>query len=647
VPTAYAVDTNIAQGKSAAQSSTYTSAAASKAVDGNTNNSWSGGSISATEDNTGEKSWWQVDLGSVSNISSVKIFNRTGDGSSAKNKLKNYYVIVSSVPFPAGNVDPTSITGYEWRQFNSAVAEHPTTFNLSSVTGRYVRVQLNTDNVILNMSEVEVWGTSSTPPPAESFPATSPNALTTGYQDLEYGMFISYGMPTFYGTGSGATNVSIEQCTAYTNGVCGAAQASSWAPTGSNTSADTDQWIQLAKDSEMNYAILTVHHNQGFLLWDSAHTSFDVGNATGTDDVVASFVTSAKNENMPFGFYLNAGIDIHHWGWDTNRKMTDSAYEAYFEDIIEELLVTYPDTGFLWFDQPQQHPNIGALYDHIKSINPNVVVIHNAGLGANSIATDKYDVADWETIHFGDDRLITGNRDYSANTTISGTNYHIPKGGIGTMITDWFWWGNNVSRPADELEAHYNHVVVNKSSNLLVSVAPNQTGQIPSAQVNAIGEATTNLFGTPPSGNNVAQGKSATQSSSPYGVATAEKAVDGNTNGTYVGGSTSNSVSITGNNTNAWWQVDLGSVENNISIVEVWNRVGGTGTSNFYVFVSDVPFTSTNLNTTLAQTGVSSYYTSSTAGRPTSVNVGRSGRYVRVQLAGTGAIAVGEVKVFD
>jgi hypothetical protein len=68
-------------------------------------------------------------------------------------------------------------------------------------------------------------------------------------------------------------------------------------------------------------------------------------------------------------------------------------------------------------------------------------------------------------------------------------------------------------------------------------------------------------------------------------------------------------------------------------------------TTNFYVFVSDNPFNSTDLNTTLNQPGVSNYYVPGYSGTPGTVNANRTGRYVRVQLAGSNYLVLGEVKV--
>jgi RHS repeat-associated protein len=99
---------------------------------------------------------------------------------------------------------------------------------------------------------------------------------------------------------------------------------------------------------------------------------------------------------------------------------------------------------------------------------------------------------------------------------------------------------------------------------------------------------------------------------------------------------------------NSWWQVDLQSVQN-ISSITVWGRTDCCPgmTSNFYVFVSDNPFTSYDLNTTLNQAGVSNFYVPGYSGTPGSINVNRTGRYVRVQLAGTDYLVLGEVQVWS
>ena|GEM_PF-1440301 len=142
---------------------------------------------------------------------------------------------------------------------------------------------------------------------------------------------------------------------------------------------------------------------------------------------------------------------------------------------------------------------------------------------------------------------------------------------------------------------------------------------------------------------NLALGKTATQVST-NNSGDPSRAVDGDTNGTFSG----NSVTQTTNVMNAWWEVDLGAVEN-IGIINVHNRTGGTADrlSNFYVLVSDNAFASTNLNDVLAQSGVSAYFFTDYPDPNIGFTVNRTGQYVRIQLAGQNVLNIAEVEVIE
>jgi hypothetical protein len=150
-----------------------------------------------------------------------------------------------------------------------------------------------------------------------------------------------------------------------------------------------------------------------------------------------------------------------------------------------------------------------------------------------------------------------------------------------------------------------------------------------------------------PSGTtNIAQGKTATQSSTLSNTynPTASKAVDGSSDGAFNDGS----VTHTNADTNAWWQVDTGT-DPTIASIDVFNRTDACCTSrlsDYYVLVSDTPFTSTNLTTTLAQSGVWSSHQTTQAASPTRITVNHTGRYVRIQLNGTNNLSLAEVKVW-
>lgn len=144
---------NIALGQPSSQASTNYDAVSSRAVDGNTNGDWRAGSLTESA-NTGPNDWWQVDLGRLSRIDRVQLWNRTD---CCSERLSNFMVFVS----------PNDMTGRTLDQLRSdpAVTSRQVggTRALPNIgipvggLGRYVRVQL-VGNGVLSLAEVEVFG---------------------------------------------------------------------------------------------------------------------------------------------------------------------------------------------------------------------------------------------------------------------------------------------------------------------------------------------------------------------------------------------------------------------------------------------------------------------------------------------------------
>ncbi|HEX8745693.1 MAG TPA: discoidin domain-containing protein, partial [Pyrinomonadaceae bacterium] len=194
------------------------------------------------------------------------------------------------------------------------------------------------------------------------------------------------------------------------------------------------------------------------------------------------------------------------------------------------------------------------------------------------------------------------------------------------------WTSYYVAGPVDQISLPVNDAA------RYVKVQLVGTGYLALAEVQAMG------FGSPTLAN-IASGKPVTQSSTlaynPPGDAF--RAVDGKTDGNYANGS----VTHTNSENQPWWQVDLGASQP-LSSIKLWNRTDccSERLSNFYVLVSDAPFTSSDLQTTLKQPGVWSYYTAGNAGAVATLPVNRTGRYVRVQLNGTGVLSLAEAEVW-
>ncbi len=146
--------------------------------------------------------------------------------------------------------------------------------------------------------------------------------------------------------------------------------------------------------------------------------------------------------------------------------------------------------------------------------------------------------------------------------------------------------------------------------------------------------------------SNLALGKTATQSSTlpGYPAPAPSAAVDGNTDGDFL----YESVTATNLDTNAWWQVDLGSSATVGSVV-VWNRTDccSSRLGDYWVFISDTPFLAADTPLTLQNRAGTFGSHQTTAPNPsTIIAAGAQGRYVRIQLTGANYLSLAEVQVF-
>ena len=133
---------NIAWKKQATQSSTAYGGNANRALDGNTNSSYSQNSVTHT--NFEKQAWWQVDLGRSEQVGLVRLFNR-GDGELAK-RLSNFDVILYDEKRQEVS-----------KHFVKQLTSNQLDVQFNGKIGRYVRVQLRHEQQALSLAEVEVF----------------------------------------------------------------------------------------------------------------------------------------------------------------------------------------------------------------------------------------------------------------------------------------------------------------------------------------------------------------------------------------------------------------------------------------------------------------------------------------------------------
>ncbi|MFK8183994.1 MAG: PKD domain-containing protein [Phormidesmis sp.] len=141
-------DGNLAFGKATFQSSTPAGALASRAVDGNTDSTFTNGSVTATA--VEDKAFWEIDIGAIYNLSSVQILV-------GNQPLSNYYVLASAAEFSGGNLSAVLEAPNVWRYNNSTQVEDIDTVGINAA-GRYLRIQLAELGAV-SLAEVKIFGT--------------------------------------------------------------------------------------------------------------------------------------------------------------------------------------------------------------------------------------------------------------------------------------------------------------------------------------------------------------------------------------------------------------------------------------------------------------------------------------------------------
>ena len=136
---------NIALGGTAAQSSTDYSGAASRAIDGNTNGAWSGGSVTHTAAEDG--AWWTLNFGSEYSIDEIIIYNRTD--ACCMDRLSDFVVYM-------WNASGTRTL----RRYITTTPNPSVTIDAGGVLGNSMRIKSNLTATALSLAEVEVYGSS-------------------------------------------------------------------------------------------------------------------------------------------------------------------------------------------------------------------------------------------------------------------------------------------------------------------------------------------------------------------------------------------------------------------------------------------------------------------------------------------------------
>ncbi len=155
---------------------------------------------------------------------------------------------------------------------------------------------------------------------------------------------------------------------------------------------DADLIAKTAKEAGMKYIVITSKHHEGFCLWDSEYTDFDVASTPFAGrDILRELSDACKKYDLKFCTYYSI-IDWHHpsqernidgddhWGkWGTIRMKSGKkeAYIKYMKNQIRELIENY-DTEMMWFDGDWVYwwdmASGEDLYQYIRELKPEIII---------------------------------------------------------------------------------------------------------------------------------------------------------------------------------------------------------------------------------------------------------------------------------
>jgi alpha-L-fucosidase len=313
----------------------------------------------------------------------------------------------------------------------------------------------------LSINRLSAQSADSASPASEpSWPKADPAAVAR-WQALRFGMFIHWGPVSLTAREISWSRGQETPVDVYDN------LYQQFNPTNFNAR----QWVAVAKAAGMKYIVLTTKHHDGFCLWHTQQTGYNIMNSPFHRDVVKELAAACKKQGIAFGTYYSV-CDWHHPdfpltspGGNTKREKSDiDSYNRYLLAQITELITFYGPLITLWNDVPQEFKGRGANTIKLaRSLQPDILVNDRTGDGGD------YDTPE---------QVIGGfqmNRPWESCMTIS-------KSG------QWAWGG--AQDGVKPLAACLEMIIrcAGGDGNVLLNVGPRPDGVIDPEQVNRLKE---------------------------------------------------------------------------------------------------------------------------------------------------------------
>jgi len=298
---------------------------------------------------------------------------------------------------------------------------------------------------------------------------TSQTALKH-WQEMRFGMFIHWGPVSLTGHEIGWSRGKQTPIAEYDN------LYKEFNPTKFNA----DEWVSVAKAAGMKYIVLTTKHHDGFCLWDTKFTDYNIMNSPFHRDVTKELADACRKQGIMFCAYHSI-CDWYHPdyplgspGGKTKKPNPDmDRYNAYLKNQLAELLKNYGPLGVLWFDgdweQPWTIERGTDLYAYLRKLQPTLIInnrISKARAGMAGTSAAGQFAGDYDT----------------PEQRIGGFQMNRPWETCMTICRQWSWKPDDTMKSLEQC-LHTLIRTVAGDGNLLFNVGPTPTGEIEPRQI--------------------------------------------------------------------------------------------------------------------------------------------------------------------
>ena len=244
---------------------------------------------------------------------------------------------------------------------------------------------------------------------------------------------------------------------------------------------DAREWVRMAKDAGVRYIVITTKHHDGFCLFDSALTDYDVMSTPFKRDIMKELVDACREAGIRIGWYHSI-MDWHHPDylprreWE-KRSTQGASFERYVQHLkgqVRELLTKYGPIDVMWFDGQWEgtwtHERGLDMYRYVRGLQPDIIVNNRVDKG-------------------GGDFQLT--RDASFAGDFGTPEQEVPPTGLPgvdwetcmTMNDHWGYNSHDENWKSSEQLIRTLVDVASKGGNLLLNVGPTAEGLIPQPSI--------------------------------------------------------------------------------------------------------------------------------------------------------------------